>query len=40
MKPLDNLLSADVLFMLAERESGAQGLADDGLRGRVTSLVD
>jgi hypothetical protein len=37
---LADRLSADTLFMLAERESGAFGLADDGLRQRVKSMVD
>jgi hypothetical protein len=33
-------LSADTLFTLAERESGAYGLADSGLRQRVGSMLD
>lgn len=33
-------LSFDTIFTLAERESGAYGLADNGLRQRVTALID
>lgn len=39
MSSIDTL-SYDALFTLAERESGAYGLADEGLRRRVASLVD
>jgi hypothetical protein len=40
MRPQDTTLSFDALFTLAERESGAYGLADEGLRARVATLVD
>jgi hypothetical protein len=40
MSHLADHLSYDTLFMLAERESGAFGLADEGLRARVRSMVD
>ena len=33
-------LSYEAIFALAERESGAYGLADDGLRGRVAALAE
>jgi hypothetical protein len=35
-----NALSFEAMFTLAERESGAYGLADDGLRRRVAALID
>jgi len=38
-EPKDSL-SFDGIFALAERESGAYGLADEGLRGRVAALVE
>ena len=40
MSHLADSLSHETLFMLAERESGAFGLADAGLRQRVKSMVD
>jgi hypothetical protein len=33
-------LSFEELLTLAERESGAYGLADEGLRGRVAAMID
>jgi len=35
-----NALSFEAIFTLAERESGAYRLADDGLRQRVAALID
>lgn len=40
MSRLEQNLSLDTLFTLAERESGAFGLADSGLRSRVAQMVD
>ena len=35
----EHLLSFDTILTLAERESGARGLADEGLRARLASIV-
>ena len=35
-----NALSFETILSLAERESGAYGLADDGLRQRVATMID
>lgn len=41
MQPhLATTLSFEDLLTLAERESGGHGLADEGLRGRVSAMVD
>jgi hypothetical protein len=40
MSHLADHLSYDTLLLLAERESGAHGQADEGLRGRVKGMVD
>jgi hypothetical protein len=40
MNQSKNALSFEAVFTLAERESGAYGLADDGLRQRVAKLID
>lgn len=40
MELLQNSLSFESVITLAERESGAYGLADDGLRQRVAATID
>ncbi len=40
MDTLTGVLSFETILTLAERESGAYGLADDGLRKRVAKMID
>lgn len=35
-----SLLAAEEIVTLAERETGAYGLADQGLKARLTAVVD
>ena len=40
MNRSENVLSFETILTLAERESGAYGMADDGLRQRVAAMID
>ena len=40
MQQSPETLSFDAVLTLAERDSGAYGQADDGLKARVASLID